>query len=70
MYEKLTKCQNFTRFLPEKMPEFHIIIAQKNFPDFSFFLGGGGMCPPCPPSPTPIYQKVKVQGHGVQATVL
>ena len=40
MYEKLTKYQNFTRYLPEKY-----------FPDF-FFFGGGGC--PLPPSPTPM----------------
>ena len=40
MHENLTKCPNFTRFLPEKN---------------SFCPNLGGSCPPCPPSPTPMY---------------
>jgi len=51
---KLTKFHNFTRFLPEKMPEFFIIIGRK-----IFFPNLGGHVPPppspCPPSPTPIH---------------
>jgi len=35
--EKLTKFRNFTRLLPEKMPEFYIIIARKIF--FPHFWG-------------------------------
>ena len=39
--EKLTKFPNFTRFSPEKCPNFfYIIMARKIF--FPFFAGGGG----------------------------
>jgi len=49
--EKLTKLSNFTRFLPEKMAEFCMVVARKIF-SRCFFLGGGSA--PCPPSPTPM----------------
>jgi len=38
--EKLPEFPNFTRLLPEKCPNFYIIIAQKYFPNF-----GGHMSP-------------------------
>ena len=66
MYEKLTRCPNFTRYLSEKlskfpnfagifarkMTEFYMIIAINNI-FFSIFFGGGSTCPRFPPSPTP-----------------
>ena len=50
--KKLTKFPNFTRFLPEKMPEFYITIARKIFFTilFVFFWGGGHVAP----SPAPV----------------
>jgi len=42
MYEKLTKFPNFTKYLPEKMPEFYMIVARKVF----FLNLGEGRCPP------------------------
>ena len=49
MHEKLTKCPNFARYMPEKknnkMPKFYTIFARKIFFPI-FFLGGGGKCPP------------------------
>jgi len=44
MYEKLTKCQNFTRFLPENAR----IIARKIFFPIFFFWGGARAVPPFP----------------------
>jgi len=69
MYEKLTKCPNFTWFLPEKLTKFpnftrylpqnarilHDNCPKKYFPDF-FRRGGGHVPRPCPipPSSTPM----------------
>jgi len=48
MHEKLTKCLNFTWYLPRKInkvPEFYMIFARKIFlPEF-----GGGNCSSLPP---------------------
>jgi len=45
-YEKLTKCSNFTHYLPEICPNFTLCFPEKSiFPEFFFnffFLGGGG----------------------------
>jgi len=59
MHEKLTKCPNFTWYLPEKltkkitfnkMSEFYMIFARKIF--FPNFFFGGGQQPLRPSSPT------------------
>ena len=50
MHEKLTKCPNFTWYLPEKnnkMPEFYTIFARTN--SFARIWGATALSPPWPP---------------------
>ena len=65
MYEKLSKCPNFTWFLPEKISKYptFMILARKNYQNSGilqdFFLpekcpNFTFNCPPGPPSPTPM----------------
>jgi len=44
MYEKLTKCSNFTQYLPEICPNFTLRFPEPKY--FSgFFLAGAGATP-------------------------
>ena len=57
-YEKLTKCPNFTWYLPENVHVLHDD-CPKSIPDF-FSLGGGRNVPSLPPSPTPMTSRLYV----------
>jgi len=48
MYEKLTKCPHFTRFLPENTLILHNNCQKKIFFPYFFWLGGKHV-PPCLP---------------------
>jgi len=49
MYEKLTKCPNFTRHLSGKCPNFTLSLPEKYFPGFFFWGGGCGEGNPLAP---------------------
>jgi len=51
---KINKNSGILRDFARKMPEFYVIIARQIFSPVFVFFGGGGACPPCPPSPTPM----------------
>jgi len=53
--KKNNKIPEFYTIFCQKMPEFYILIARKIFfPDFFFFLGGGGHVSSLPPYPMPM----------------
>ena len=56
MYEKSTKCQHFTWYLPDNARILHDNFPKNIFPIFFFWAGEQTARAPCPPSPAPMIE--------------